>query len=518
MTVTPPSSIPIAFDYTSKDYFAIREELVQRIQDRVPNWTGTDPADFGVALVEAFAYMGDLLSYYIDRTANEAFLTTATQRESVLNIAQTYGYVPAGYRAATVELEFSNSSASSLTIPEGTVISGEVIVGDTVKTIYFTTGASAVVPAKVGAVSGTETVTANHGRSVTLVSDDATSNGEKIGTSTGEPGMEFELGETPVADGTIELYVQDGDIFTKWTQVQHIIDFGPTDQVFTVTTNEDNIVTVKFGDGVSGVVPTIYAEIRAKYIVGGGVEGNVSADTLTTIDYLPGLSEVQVSAIQSAITVTNNDVAFGGADPEETDQIRVAAALALRANNRAVTLQDYADLSLAVTGVGKANAQASVWTSVTVYIAPTRNTTDADASPGLDSLGNPTIEWTTLQSNVQTYLSDKILLGTSVTISPPVYVDIIVSVDYTKLNQYTTAEVEAAIKNTLLTDFGYTGIDFEETLYPQDIEFSVLQVPGVKTAKVTLFYKQGGSAILNASLSAGKSEIFRLKESNINLV
>lgn len=517
MTITPPSNIPIAFDYTSKDYFAIREELIARIQDRIPNWTAADPADFGVALVEAFAYMGDLLSYYIDRSVNEAFLTTATQRESVLNIAQTYGYIPAGYRSASVELEFSNSSGSALTIPEGTVVSGEVVVADTVKTLYFTTGADAVVPAQVGAVAGTETVTATHGRSVILVSEDATSNGELIGTSTGEPGMQFELGQTPVSDGTIELYVQDGDIFTKWTQVQHIIDYGPTDQVFTATSSEDNVVTVSFGDGVSGVIPTLYSEIRAKYTVGGGVEGNVEPDILTTLDYLPGLSEIQISAIQSAITVTNPDVALGGADPEETNEIRVAAALALRANNRAVTLQDYADLSLAVTGVGKANATAAVWSSVTVYVAPTRNTTDSDESPGLDSLGNPTEEWTTLQSDVQSYLSDKILLGTSVTISPPVYVDIVTTIDYTKLDQYTTAEVEAAIKNQLLTDFGYTGIDFQETLYPQDLEFSVIQVPGVKTAKVTFFYKFGDSAALNTSLVADADEIFRLKESNIIL-
>lgn len=517
MTVTPPSNIPVAFDYTSKDYFSIRQELIARIQDRVPNWTASDPADFGVALVEAFAYMGDLLSYYIDRSVNEAFLNTATQRESVLNIAQTYGYIPAGYRSATVELEFSNSSASQLTIPEGTVISGEIVVGDTVSTIYFTTGADAIVPAQVGAVPGTETVTATHGRSVILVSEDATDDGELIGTSTGEPGMAFELGETPAADGSIEIYVQDGDIFTKWTQVQHIIDFGPTDQVFTAFSDEDNIVTITFGDGVSGVIPTLYSEIRAKYTVGGGTEGNVEADTLTTIDYLPGLSEIQVAAIESAIEVTNPDVAVGGADPEETNQIRISAALALRANNRAVTLQDYADLSIAVTGVGKANASAAVWTSVTVYVAPTRNTTDSDESPGLDSLGAPTAEWTSLQASVQNYLADKIMLGTSVTISPPVYVDFILTVDYTKLDQYTTTEVEAGIKNRLLTDFNYTEMDFQETLYPQDVEFSVLQVPGIKTAKVTLFYKDGDPAALNASITGAADEILRLKETNILL-
>jgi hypothetical protein len=518
MTVTPPSNIPIAFDYTSKDYTSIREELIARIQDRVPNWTAADPADFGVALVEAFAYMADLLSYYIDRSINEAFLVTATQRQSVLNIAQTYGYVPAGYRQATVDVTFSNSSASQLTIPEGTVITGEIVVGDTVTTLYFTTDAAAVVPAAVASVPGEETVPASEGRSIILVGDDVNIYGERIGNSTGEPGMSFELSQIPVVDGSIELYVQDGDLYTKWTQVQHIIDYGPTDQVFTAVSDEDNVVTVLLGDGVSGVIPTLYSEIRAKYIVGGGALGNVEPDTIITIDYLPGLSEVQVSAIQSAITVTNDDVAIGGADPEETDQIRTSAALSLRANNRAVTLQDYADLALAVTGVGKANAVANVWTSVTIYISPTRNTTDADESPGLDGAGNPTIEWTELESDVELYLSDKTLLGTSVTVSPPVYVDIVVGVDYTKLDQYTASEVEGSIKNQLLTDFGYSNMDFADTIYPQDIEYSVQQVPGVKTAKVTLFYIDGGSVALNSSLVSGSDEIFRLKEENVTLV
>ena len=84
------SSIPISVDYTSKDFYSIREDLIARVKARIPDWTGEDAADFGVALIEAFAYLGDLMAYYIDRTANEAFIGTATQRRSVLNLAQTF--------------------------------------------------------------------------------------------------------------------------------------------------------------------------------------------------------------------------------------------------------------------------------------------------------------------------------------------------------------------------------------------------------------------------------------------
>ena len=486
---TPASNIPISVDYTSKDYYALREELIARIQDRIPEWTASDPADFGVALVEAFAYIGDLLNYYIDRNANEAFITTATQRQSVLNIAQTYGYTPASYRQALVDLEFSNTSDSVITVPVGTVVSGDVVIGDTVQTVYFTTDAEIDVPAQVDETPGVESVTGYHGRSVELIADNVTTYGELIGTSSGLPNMFFDLGETPVVDGSIELYIQDGDVFSKWTQVQHLLDYGPNDLVFTTYLNEDDTVTVTFGDGISGVIPTLYSEIRTKYTVGGGSIGNISTDVVNTISYVPGLSEAQTTALQADLTVNNTSVGIGGSDPETTEEIRAIAPLTLRANNRAVTLQDYADLSLAVSGVGKANATSSIWTSVTIYIAPNRSTTDTDQAPGLDELGAPTAEYDRLKTNVETYLEDKVLIGTSITVQPPTYIDLGISVTYTKLAQYTTDEIERAIKAKILSEFGYSGMNFGDTIYPQDIEFVLAQVPGVKVAQVTLLQK-----------------------------
>ena len=236
---------------------------------------------------------------------------------------------------------------------------------------------------------------------------------------------------------------------------------------------------------------------------------------MTTLYYVPGLTEGETTALQGNISVTNSDTALGGSDPETTDQIRLSAPLSLRANTRAVTLQDYADLALGVSGVGKANATAEVWTSVTVYIAPSRGASDADTQPGLDNMGDPSLEYLRLKSDTEDYLSDKILLGTSVTISPPVYVDVIIVIEYTKLPQYTTLEVETAIKIKLLTDFGYTGMYFEDTVYPQDIEFVLAQVPGVKVARVTSLHVEGGDGL--DTLVGAPNEIFRFSEANTSI-
>lgn len=514
MSTTPVSSIPISVDYTSKDYYSLREELITRIKDRVPDWSASDPADFGVALVEAFAYLGDVMSYYIDRNANEAFMATATQRASVLNLAQTYGYIPAGYRQSFTTFTLTNTSDTQVTLPTGTVFSGDVVIGDIVQKIYFTTSADAVVQEQIDDTAGTYSITANEGRPVTLVSNNTNTYGELIGVSAGTPNMTFALGEVPVVDGSVEVYVQDGDVYSKWEQVQHLIDYNPTDQVFQITVDENNVVYVNFGDGVSGFIPTKYSEVRAKYTVGGGIIGNVNAATITEINYVPGLSESEITALGSAITVTN-ETAIGGSDPETLDQIRISAPLSLRANNRAVTLQDYADLALGVTGVGKANAAADVWTSVTVYIAPSRSATDTDQQPGLDENGDTTIEYETLKSSVTDYLASRILLGTTVTIQPPTYIDAVLNISYTKLPQYTTTEVETAIKSTILTTFGYAGMNFQDTIYPQDIEFVLQQVSGIKVAKVLALHRQGGSGL--NTLTGTASEIFRFLESNVTV-
>ena len=516
MSIAPVSSIPVSVDYTGRDYYSLRDALIARIQDRIPDWTASDPADFGVALVEAFAYLGDVVSYYIDRTANEAFLQTAVQRSSLLNIAQTYGYIPAGYRHASLDLTFSNSSESQVTIPVGSVFSGEIAIGDTVTTVYFTTIEEAVIPAISGESPGTDTVKATEGKSVLLIAEDVNSYGELIGTSDGTPDMSFQLGETPVVDGSIEVYIQDGDVYSKWIQVQHLVDYGPTDLVYAVFIDDNNVVSINFGDGVSGVIPTAYSEIRAKYTVGGGAIGNVSTDSITTINYVSGLSEEQVTALQADITVTNSTVGVGGSDPESNDQIRLSAPSALKSGNRAVTLKDFADIALSVSGVGKANATAEVWTSVTLYIAPSRTATDTDTAPGLDESNNPTAEFATIKALVETALSDKLLIGTSVTVVEPTYVDTVVTFEYAKLDQYTTTEVETNLKNALLTGFGYNGVKFQDTIYPQDIEFVLQQAAGVKTVRVTKLYEYGGSNELT-TLSGGPGEIYRFTEANLNI-
>lgn len=104
----PVNTTTLSVDYTGRDYFSIREQLIARVQARVKDWKGDDPSDFGLAIIEAFAYMGDLVNYYIDRIANEAYILTATQRESLLNLAALFGYKAANYVSSSTTLTITS--------------------------------------------------------------------------------------------------------------------------------------------------------------------------------------------------------------------------------------------------------------------------------------------------------------------------------------------------------------------------------------------------------------------------
>lgn len=82
--------------------------------------------DFTIGLLDAFAGMADVLTFYSERIANEAFLRTATERRSVLELARAIGYELGPGLAAHVLLAFTieggRGAPGTAIIPKGTKI------------------------------------------------------------------------------------------------------------------------------------------------------------------------------------------------------------------------------------------------------------------------------------------------------------------------------------------------------------------------------------------------------------
>ena len=59
------------------------------------NWREGADADYQTVFIELWAYLADILTFYQERIANEAYIGTATQRDSSRRLAQLIGYQPA---------------------------------------------------------------------------------------------------------------------------------------------------------------------------------------------------------------------------------------------------------------------------------------------------------------------------------------------------------------------------------------------------------------------------------------
>ena len=448
-------------DYTSRDYSAIRQDMIDLIPNFAPTWLSRDPADFGIALIELFSYMGDILNYYIDRSANESFITTASQRDSVLQLAKLLGYNATQATAAAVTLTFQNSTASPITVPALTQVATTTISNGSTIQVIFETNSAVTVPAKSGAVNGSVTVQATQGTTVS---------NELVGNSDGTPSQAYQLSQTSVINDSASVLI--GTV--TYNRVEYLIDYNSYDPVFTIYTDAEGISYVTFGDGVSGRIPPISSQIYVTYRVGGGVVGNVASNTIKNIIKFPsGSIPAGLSVNNQDISVVGDGAANGGADAESTDSIRINAPKSIRALNRAVSLTDYASLAVQVSGVSKAIAVASVFNSVTLYLLPYGDT-------GLQSDGvTPSTTFNSYALQVSEFLAEKIPTTTTVTFQPPAYVPINMIVNFTVLPTYKQSLVTTAVSSIISELLFIDNVTFNDRITLQALMQAVGSVDGV---------------------------------------
>lgn len=192
-------------------------------------------------------------------------------------------------------------------------------------------------------------VAASHGETVA---------GEVLGHGSGAvPHQTFTLRKSPLTYASANTVSGSQSTLTvrvdnvAWTRVDSLYRQDAVAKVYTVRIDNDAKATVHFGDGRMGArLPTGLENVAATYRSGIGLEGEVSAGTLSLLKTKP----------YGVKSVTNPVAADGADDPEKLENARENAPMTVRTLDRIVSRWDYEDFAATFSGIGKAQA-VPIW-------------------------------------------------------------------------------------------------------------------------------------------------------------
>lgn len=313
--------------------------------------------------------------------------------------------------------------------------------------------------------------------------------------------------DTSTAIPAITLTGTLNGVTETWTPQQNLLSNGPSDPVFVVEVESNNIATLRFGDNTNGKRPDTGTVFNASYRIGNGTAGNVGADSL-----------IYLAAADARIQGCRNPLpAAGGIDPETADQIRRRAPQAFLTQQRAVTLTDYQNVAESNTFVRQAVASLR-WTGswYTVFLAAEPQSQANGAQTG----GTLT---TTQQKSVKQTVEAFRLAGQDLELDSPEYVSLEITLQICVDPDYFEREVQQALLQVLGSQplpngqngfFSPSNFTFGQAVYLSPIYAAARAVPGVNAVTATAFQVQGvnnTTYLANGEIPLGPLQVARLE-------
>lgn len=137
----------------ANDFTGFRRALLRPLpgEQAISDWR-PEPGDLGLQVLEWWAYLADVLSFYNERYVNESYLGTATQSGSIANLVALLGYQPGPGLAATGMLAAvspAGQQTASTVLPAGMSVSSTASPGVPSQTFEVDSPASFTGPSTV---------------------------------------------------------------------------------------------------------------------------------------------------------------------------------------------------------------------------------------------------------------------------------------------------------------------------------------------------------------------------------
>jgi hypothetical protein len=276
-------------------------------------------------LLDVLAYNTFQNNFYTNMAINEMFLDSAVLRNSIVSHAKELNYLPRSRKSARavvrVTIRDNTIAGQSVTIPQYSEFTSNYLG----QNFEFVTN---------------ETYVARKTAPGTFIADNVEifegvmlSSFEREGYFVDDDGILRVILSNENADvDSLAVFVdaeatEDQNVFIRKND---IFGVGPLDKVFYVEPYYDGRYTIYFGNNVFGLQPREFEDVRVRYRVTSGEEGNGA--------FAFSLGIVSPSATATVETIQS---AAGGAERETLENIRYFAPKSLQIQERAITTSDY---------------------------------------------------------------------------------------------------------------------------------------------------------------------------------
>jgi hypothetical protein len=561
--------------YINRDFSDFRQRLIEYAQTYFPNtYNDFSPSSPGMMFMEQAAYVGDVLSFYLDNQLQETFIQYAQQNNNIYELAYMFGYKPKISTAAQVTIDLYQQLPAKQVGSEYVPDYDYALTISENSTITSQNGVTFLIQDKVDfSVSSSQDPTevsiyqiAGNVPQYFLLKKSRNSISSNISTQT----FDFLTPEQfPTVNLTSNNFLQILDVIdsdgNKWYEVDHLGQEMILDSIKNTNINDPNAGTdaayllrlkkvqrrfatriispdtiqLQFGvgspnnideeitpnannvgiglpfikdkltsayspvnflyTGTYGIAPS-NTTLTVRYLSGGGVGSNITANTLTTVSpsnvkfNQTNLDPTTSNYIFNSLASNNPLAASGGKSGDTIEEIRQNTLVSIASQKRSVTADDYLIRALSMPSnfgaVSKAHIEQPKLTDNQVSTIETLNLyiLTQNSNGQLDYAGS------TLKNNLRTYLSQYRMIGDNIEIRDAFIINIGVDFEIIVLPEYNNNEILLNCIKALQNYFLVSKWQINQPIILRDLYVLLDKITGVQTIKSISISNKAGTA------------------------
>lgn len=326
-----------ALSYTNKDFGSIYPEMLDLAKELTNKWdpSQSNESDPGVVLIKEGAFVADHNNYNIDKNILEAFLPSATQDRSVRNITEMNGYTPRYYVSANGDVTFVwNQPAEDENTDLFSVPAFTFVISNAEETVSYTqiedlAISGSGIPSTCRFIEGTlQTLSINDNSIISLENLDDNNR--------------LYLPETMVAQNGIYVRnINTDDYDSVWSRNNYLLTQPLGSRVYKI--DYDSLRLLPYIEFPTDIANLIGDGLQIQYIATSGIQGNVSANTLTKILSPSTFKDTGdgIERLAENFSVYNAGAITNGKDPETIDEMYQSFRRIVGTFDTLVTCKDY---------------------------------------------------------------------------------------------------------------------------------------------------------------------------------